>query len=88
MLKTRLFSAVAFLFVCAISNTFAGFPASPASENPSWVNNPILMSSEGRATGDSENVTLIGRWANGPCFAVDVQNDIAYLGAFGRTPVR
>ncbi len=33
-----------------------------------------------RSTGDSENVSLIGRWANGACFAADVVDDIAYFG--------
>ena len=27
-----------------------------------------------------QNTTLIGRWANGPCYAVDVSGNIAYSG--------
>ena len=34
------------------------------------------------ATADS-NVTLIGRWANGPCYAVDVVGNYAYFGNGG-----
>ena len=33
-------------------------------------------------TGDS-NVTLMGRWANGPCYAVSVEGNIAYFGNGG-----
>jgi hypothetical protein len=40
---------------------------------------PVAGSGD-RSTGDSENVSLIGRWANGPCHAVDVVGDIAYFG--------
>ena len=32
---------------------------------------------------DSYNTTLIGRWANGPCYAVDVSGNIAYFGNGG-----
>jgi len=28
----------------------------------------------------SSNVSLIGRWANGPCYAVTTRGDIAYFG--------
>lgn len=33
-----------------------------------------------RTTGDSENVTLYGRFGKGPCFAVDLVDGIAYFG--------
>ncbi|MBL7074737.1 T9SS type A sorting domain-containing protein [candidate division KSB1 bacterium] len=32
---------------------------------------------------DDSNTTLIGRWANGPCYAVDVSGNIAYFGNGG-----
>ncbi|MCP4414747.1 MAG: hypothetical protein GY808_19490, partial [Gammaproteobacteria bacterium] len=31
----------------------------------------------------SSNVSLMGRWANGPCYAVDVSGNIAYFGNGG-----
>jgi len=31
-------------------------------------------------TAQNSNVTLIGRWPYGPCYAVDVVNNIAYIG--------
>lgn len=32
------------------------------------------------ATGDSLNVRLVGRWANGPSYAIAVERNIAYFG--------
>ncbi|MFQ6606886.1 MAG: hypothetical protein ACE5DP_04480 [Fidelibacterota bacterium] len=32
---------------------------------------------------NDSNTTLIGRWANGPCRAVDVSGNIAYFGNGG-----
>lgn len=35
------------------------------------------------AFGQNSNTTLIGRWANGPCYAVEVVDNIAYFGNGG-----
>ena len=32
---------------------------------------------------DSQNCTLVGRWADGPCYAVDVKGSIAFFGNGG-----
>lgn len=34
-------------------------------------------------TGDAENVELVSRWANGPCYAVAAKGDTAYFGNGG-----
>lgn len=48
-------------------------------EQPSW---PIQLMSEptSKKLGDSLNVSLVGRWANGPCFAIAIVGDTAYFG--------
>ena len=35
------------------------------------------------AAQDSQNCTLIGRWAHGPCCAIDAVGNIAYFGDGG-----
>jgi len=43
-----------------------------------------LLSMQSTTTNSSDsNTTLIGRWANGHCFAVDVSGTIAYFGNGG-----
>lgn len=48
----------------------APFQQQPIMEQPSIITD----------TGDSLNVRLVGRWANGPCEAVAVEGNIAYVG--------
>jgi hypothetical protein len=54
------------------------FPARSLAEE--HAGEPLDAPNSERATGDSQNIALIGRWANGPCYAVDVVGDIAYFG--------
>lgn len=64
--KSYLFILIFFIFLIPWNNSFSQAP------NPQQIakfNNP-----------DSLNVRLIGRWADGPCLAVDVAGNIAYFG--------
>ena len=45
--------------------------------------NPATKGMKDGTTGDHENTTLIGRWANGPCKTVAVKGDTAYFGNGG-----
>jgi hypothetical protein len=64
------------------------FPEQASEARESYPNNHIsakrLQKSGrdddlGKADGDSYQVKLAGRWASGPCWGLDVQNDLLYL---------
>ena len=52
------------------------------NEAPDWRQLQENININRNAAVDS-NVTLIGRWANGPCFAVGVAGSTAYIGNGG-----
>jgi len=49
-------------------------------DNSSFLNNANVLLHKNQNTKQDSNVTLIGRWANGPCYAIEVKGNLAFFG--------